>query len=327
MIISKPVNYSNTIFKRYMQKNAGGDTQLQLKANYQGGEQNGLSRILLSQPQQVNFQYETRSLRIYPSHANIFEGNYTLQAVPITNTWEAGFSLFSMRSFNIRNGSSWKFRNKTQQWETYGGQYNASQSLSKTISYRNIYQVVDFVIPQQWNIQNGILLKFLQQEKSIGSIFYYSSNTRKNLYPRYVYYIDDYQYVTSSSNILVSNTKDYIVSIDNLKNKYDKRQTVKFELRFTPRKYKKTWSSSTASYQDTSYILDPQIDATYSVYDVSQMVHLELIQHSPYTRINSNAKSNYFNLDMSQFLQNRSYRIELKIDGNIIPLKENFKIV
>jgi hypothetical protein len=30
---------------------------------------------------------------------------------------------------------------------------------------------------------------------------------------------------------------------------------------------------------------------------------------------------------MSQFLQNRSYRIELKIDGNIIPLKENIKIV
>ncbi len=327
MIYSIPVDKTNTIYQRYIFKNSGGDSQLQIKSNYQGGAQDGISRALIGAPQNESFSYDTRSLRLYSSYANLYTDKFTISVYPVTNYWDAGFSLFGMDLSGRTIGSTWKYRTSQTQWGNLGSDYNMSQSISNQIKYKYLYDSLNFIIPSNWNIDNGLLLKLNNQQTTVGSILYYSANTNTPLYPRYVYYIDDYQYITGSNSNLITNIKDYIISVDNIKPNYDYRQTIKFNVAFAPKRYLKTWSSSVGNYQDQVNILDPSINATYAIYDVTQINHFYLIQHSQYTRINSNGTENYFNLKLDQFLTNRTYKIQLKINNVIIPIKEYFKIV
>lgn len=317
MIYTIPVQYTNTIYKNYPFRNTGGNPQLQLKS-----DNGNISRILISKPYNVNFQYDIKALRLYSSYGNLKTDEFTVSMYPITAQWSGGVSLADNYI-----GSSWKNRTTHNQWLQLGGDYNVQVCTQNDINYKHLYDIFEFEIPRDFDTNNGFLIKHKLQDLDIGTIYYYSSNTSTPLYPRYVYYIDDYQYVINQDTNLILNIDDYIIDVQNIKPSYDRRQTIKFKLRFIPKIYTKQWSSSEAELSDPITLLDSTVKATYSIYDVTQIKHLQIIQHSEYTRINSNGNINYFTLDMSQFKANRKYKIELKINDKIIQIRDYFKVV
>ncbi len=319
MIYTIPVQFSNTIYKNYPFRNTGGNPQLQLKSN-----DNDITRILISKPYNVNFQYDTKSLRLYSSYGDLKTDQFTVSLYPITNQWSGGISIADNYI-----GSSWKNRTTYNQWIQLGGDYNTQVSVQNTIQYKHLYDSFEFEIPSDCNTDNGFLIKHKDQTIDIGTIYCYSSNTSTPLYPRYVYYINDYQYVVNDENTnLIFDINEYIVDVQNIKPSYDKRQIIKFKLRYIPKVYVKQWSTNKeAQLIDPVTLLDTTVKATYSIYDVTQIKHLQIIQHSEYTRINSNGNMNYFTLDMSQFKANRKYKIELKINDRIIQIMDYFKVV
>jgi hypothetical protein len=100
MIYTKKASYSNTIFKRYPLKNAGGDNQLILESNYRE-DQYDISRILVGNPETISYSYDSMSLRLYVSNPDIKTGkDIIFKAHPIKQNWDPGIYLYRDGNFS-----------------------------------------------------------------------------------------------------------------------------------------------------------------------------------------------------------------------------------
>ena len=334
MIYNAAIPYSNTIFNFDILKNAGGDPQLLLRNR----ASKSISRILLGQPVLTDFQQEykdkieQKKIRLYVSNADLLIGKYfNMDLHPILSQWQPGIHLMATPpSHQSSLDSCWIYRQSGKNWSNSGGDYDENQKFSLSRSFRTIYEPLMFDITDfSGSNGNGFLLKYEDETQPIGDIWIYSANTHTPLFPVEVLCIDDYEYITKSTTYQVFNTDDWRHCIVNLENEYHLSDVIKFKLKMFPKYYSRDWSNS--YYQELSEpnVIAQQYKSTYAIYDITEIHQMQLIPHDLlYTRICCDGQSNYFTIDMSQFVVGRKYKIELQIQNRIIPIQNSeFKIV
>lgn len=328
MIYSQRVEFANTLYSKYPLKNAGGDEQLTLKC-YSSSVGVQINRVLLAPPISPKYSdYESLSLCLYPSYADLETSqNFDIDVHKVDTTddimWSPGFGLESYHLSNYQ-GSSWKNKNSSICWKTLGGDYAKTPFASVQVSNRNVYDNLEFQIDNQINY--GILLKFSQESNNRGYIRYYSPNTNTNFYPKYVYYINDYYWSDSSHSI--TDVQNYIVSIPKINLEYQQNQIERFYLRLTPQVYSRDWTTSYWSASSIEYCLTSSMVATYCLYDVTNIEKFKVFDHNAiYTRLSCDGQKNYFDIDMQQLPRNRFYQLQLKIDNKIYNIKDKFRVV
>ena len=331
MIYSIPVQYTNTIYSRYVLKNTGGDPILQLYAI--SNSSTVYNTRLLFAPFVTDGKYTNVDkvyLQCWVANADlVYSGNIQINIHELLQAWDSGYSLESYNSNVYVDGSSWLYASQSNTWDTSSGYYDTNEFDTQSRTYRNIYTKWQFNITDYTQSAYGFLLKLNNENINLGQIYLYSSNTNTLFYPRYTLYINDYAYVTPTTSIQVvsQNTlQDYIYSIEDIQYSYINDDIVRFNININPKSYHRDWTAANLWYFTDSIVVTGSVSCSYAIYDVSQLQRIKIIDHSQYTKISCDGTINYFNFDMHMLELSKYYQFELKI-GNRYYLNDNvFKI-
>lgn len=324
MIYLRPIQYANSLLNKYPYMNMGGDSRLILTSYTELGTQI-LSRTLISPTESQSFSASKIQAWIYPNYADL---NVTSQQVisihQMDSQWTPGAGIFSKNNINTGDGSDWYTKNGVDLWDKPGGDYYTSILHSITKSYSTIYETYIFDITNTL-ADNGYLIKFKNETSSFGIIEFYSPNSDTCFYPKYVYYVNDYSYTTSSYQI--DDPEDFVVHFLNLEKRYEKQQVIKLKINFTPKQYSRDWTTSVWSSQRNSWCLPKDINAYYEVYDVTDIQPIKVYGYSQYTKMSCDGANNYFMFDIESLPRNKFYSINVKINNRIYNQLGVFKVV
>lgn len=326
MIKVQKIQFATTIYNYLPLKNTGGDPILRLSS-----ADNKYTRILLSKPNSIPTTVSKVDMQLTVANADLLQsGNFSVQLYGISSSWDSGFDLQSY-SKPSGYGTNWVFRNKSVAWTTPGGDIYPSVVQSIQLGYNTIYDNILFDLTNQSYNNFGFILMHANQGQYIGDIMIYSPNTNTVFQPKYLYYIDDYEYDepdTGSNYIVTSETADnYTWCVQNIQYSYKSSDVVKFMISIHPKVYTRDWSEQFLYPTTQSAVADDSITLSYAVYDVSQIQKLMIIPHSQYTRISCENNRNYFNFDMRSLQPGRYYVFELKVNERYYYNTEIMKLV
>tara|TARA_R110000851_G_scaffold327998_1_gene498162 strand:- start:338 stop:1438 length:1101 start_codon:yes stop_codon:yes gene_type:complete len=345
------------------EKNFGGDGNLVLKKDFDVNSLNGVSRVLLqfdiSELSQsiVSNTIPTDAkyfLRLYEQKTSELSPEYSLATFPLSSSWEDGTG-YTTQDPNSRNGVSWvrsdeSFDNTT--WVKNSGPYDSgsrsvsgggiwvtgSAECSQSFSYESPdvnMDVTDMV--NNWldgtTSNNGLILKWSgSQEDSSdysGDINFFSSNADSIYSPKIEVRWDSHTTIgdTGLTQLTIDGTKDNYLYMMNLRDTYKETEKPRFRVGARER-YQTKSASTTKSTTSPSYV--PEGSGSYSIIDVA--TGATIVPFGDYSLLSSDSGSNYFKQDLRGFINNRSYRIvlRLKTDDNKLKIFDdnfNFKVV
>lgn len=347
------------------EKNFGGDDNLILKKDIDGnGTLNGVSRILLefnlselsesivSSDIPTNAKYY---LKLYEQKTSELSPEYSLSSLPLSQSWNGG-SGYTTQNPNSRNGVSWLRGDETLRDTTWlggtdysstgsrttgGGVYHlnkgaCSQSFSYTSPDVNM-DVSDIVnnwlggtnkIPN-----NGLVLKWSGSQESSadysGDINFFSVNSDSIYSPKIEVVWDGHTTIgeTGLTQLTIDGKKDNYLYMINFKDTYKESEITKFRVGGRER-YQTKSTSLTKSTTKPNYV--PEGSGSYSIVDIE--TGKTLIPFGDYTLFSSDSGSNYFKQDLKTFVNNRNYKIllRLKSDDGTIKIFDNdyiFRVV
>ena len=348
--------------------NFGADESLILKKDFSGNQGlNGVSRILL----QFDLTETSKSivsgdiknpsyyLRLYEKRSSELSPEYDLKAFPLSSSWEEG-SGYVTQNPNSKDGVSWTRRNEifnNLSWSKSGGGNSGSRDVagggvwitgsgyeaSQSFSYEspdvnmNITDIVNNWLGSSNQItNNGLIVKWsLTHENSIsksGNIEYFSRNEDSVFSPSLEVRWDSHLPCTGSNTgsltqLTIDGTADNYLYMINLRKEYKETETPKF--RIGGRKRYQTKSPST-SKSTTSTLFVPEKSGSYSITDVT--TGKIIIPFGENSYLSCDSTSNYFKQDLKSFINNRLYRIKLRLktDDNkqlIFDKSFDFKVV
>jgi hypothetical protein len=165
-----------------------------------------------------------------------------------------------------------------------------------------------------------------------GDINFYSIDAQSIFSPKVEVRWDDHLPCTGSNTgsltqITIDGTKDNYLYMINLKKTYKETETPKFRIGGRERYQTKTVSTTKST---TSPLFVPEGSGSYSIIDVG--TGETLVPFGDNSLLSCDSKSNYFKLNMKEFITNKSYKIKIRIqldDGryNIFDDNFNFKVV
>ena len=348
------------------EKNFGGDNNLILKKDIDGtGTLNGVSRILL----EFNLTELSKSivssdiptdakyyLKLYEQKSSELSSEYSLASFPLSQSWNEG-SGYTIQDPNIRNGVSWLRGDETLRDTTWsagvtdysstgsrtvgGGVYHLDKGISSQ-SFSNqspdinmdVTNIVNNWLGGTNNIpNNGLVLKWSGSQESSadysGDINFFSVNSDSIYSPKIEVVWDGHTTIgeTGLTQLTIDGTKDNYLHMIDFKNTYKESEIVKFRVGGRER-YQTKSTSLTKSTTKPNYV--PEGSGSYSIVDVE--TGKTLIPFGDYTLFSSDSGSNYFKQDLKTFINNRNYKILLKLksDNGTVKVFDNdyiFKVV
>ena len=344
------------------EKNFGGDDNLVLKQDFDVNSLNGVSRILLQfdlteLSQSIVSGDITGSskyyLRLYEQKTSELSPAYSLTTFPLSSSWEDGTG-YTTQDPNSRNGVSWVrgdesfdntnwVKNNGESgsrpiagggvWITGSGQCSQSFSYESPDVNMDVTDIVNNWLDGTIPSNNGLILKWSgSQEDSAdysGDINFFSSNANSIYSPKIEVRWDNHTTIgnTGLTQLTIDGTKDNYLYMMNLRDTY--KETEKPRFRVGARERYQTKSAST-SKSTTSPLYVPEGSGSYSIIDVE--TGATIVPFGDYSLLSSDSGSNYFKQDLRGFINNRSYRIvlRLKTDDNKLRIFDdnfNFKVV
>jgi len=330
------------------EKNFGGDNTLVLKKEFDTDTLKGVSRVLLqfdlAELSQSIVSNEISSsakyyLRLYEQKTSELSPEYSLATFPLSSSWEDGTG-YTTQDPNSRNGVSWERSDESfdnTNWSG-GAWITGSGECSQSFSYESPDVNMDVTdIVNNWLdgtiSNNGLILKWSgsQEDSSTetGDINFISSNANSIYSPKIEVGWDSHTTIgdTGLTQLTIDGTKDNYLYMINLRDTY--KETEKPRFRVGARERYQTKSASTTK-STTSPLYVPEGSGSYSIIDVE--TGATIVPFGDYSLFSSDSGSNYFKQDLRGFINNRSYRIilRLKTDNNKLRIFDdnfNFKVV
>mgnify|MGYP003117665578 CR=1 FL=1 len=347
------------------EKNFGGDGNLVLKKDIDGSKTlNGVSRILLEFDVNELSESIVKSdiptdaqyyLKLYEQKTSELSIEYSLASFPLSQSWNEG-SGYTTQDPNSRNGVSWLRGDETLRDTTWLGGTSYSSTGSRTVgggvyhlnrgacsqSFSNESPDVNMNITDIVNNwlggvnkipNNGLILKWSgSQESSVdysGDINFFSVNSDSVYSPKIEVVWDGHTTIgdTGLTQLTIDGTQDNYLYMINLKDKYKESEIPKFRVGGRKR-YQTKSTSLTKSTTKPNYV--PEGSGSYSIVDVE--TGKTLIPFGDYSLFSSDSGSNYFKQDLKTFINNRNYKIllRLKSDNGTVKIFDNdyiFKVV
>ena len=354
MILFYTASKDATIYLQQPYQNTGIDEVLEISKVYYGDTRDN-SRVLIQfDTTEISKSIAngtiasssfTASLQLKITKAEELAANFTIEAYPISGSWEMGTGT---RFDNLTtNGATWIYRNGddtttnwyttmngvtasyglgvTGSWDGRGGSWYTgsvvTQSFSYTLEDINL-DVTEFV--KKWNSgsigNNGFILKFPNNKEldtiDYGTIKMFSKETNTIYQPKLVITYPETN--TSGSliditNFAASSSYDVVYRCysPNLKDSYTKGQKVSIKVD-ARELYPIKQFNSTFAYQVKYYLPN---EAYYAVMDT--LTKEFIINYSPNTKVLRGLRNNMINLNFTNWPIGRNYTLFVKsIDTN-----------
>jgi hypothetical protein len=332
-----------SVYLQQPDQNAGLDEVLEVSKVYYGNIKD-VSRALL-QFETTNLatsitsgdvSLEEATLIMRETESEELPLDFSLYAYPISQSWEMGkgtrFDEIETAgvTWNYREGDSnlrWVntisngipvfAENSTGSFAGRGGVWYSDVYSTQNFSYQSRDISMDvFDIVSDWvsgsKDNNGLILKHTnsveEDSNDYGILKFFSKETNTIHQPKIRIGWDDSSFLTGSLTEL--NDNDINVSLSNFKKEYKVNTIVKIKVKGRTLYPTKTFSS-TFNYAATNFLPSTtyyQI-CDYHTGDV-------IVPFSDYTKVSCNSAGNYFNLNLSNWETNRTYKVEIKVTRN-----------
>ena len=257
----------------------------------------------------------TSSLKLYLANADIAPLDYTIEAYPVSGTWNMGTGR-SADSPKTDNGVSWGWRSESgsNAWTTGGGDYYTNQSsASQDFTYTSDKDISMNVteIVQDWNsgsvVNDGFIVKLtgsIEFSASYVDTSYFSVDTHTIYPPELEFKWDDSSYDTP---LIAVTSSDFVVAFTNLKSKFEDSGVYKFRVKARD-KY------PTRAFQTSSVYLNAKALPTSSYWGLKDAKTDEMVVDfdTSYTKISADSGSNYFTVYMDGLEPERYYQLMIK---------------
>lgn len=282
-------------------------------------------------------------LRLYMADASGLPTDYTIEAFPISGTWDMGVGRFGDSPIN-KSGVSWKYRNtgNTGAWETGSFNVNVTASFPSSnfgggVWYKNFTATQSFgvYINKDVNIDvtsivkahvsgsipnNGLILKTsgsLEFNPAYNYVLNYFSRDTNTVYPPVLELKWDdstFNVPTSSAYTPVPN-QDVTVTITNNKGEFSDHEIYRFRLNVREQFPSRTFSTSSL-YTVPKYLPS---SSYYAIKDTKSDINVVDFDES-FTKISADSQGNYFDVYMYGLEPQRYYKLLIKtvISGSTI---------
>lgn len=273
------------------------------------------------------------SLHLYLGYATEIPKTFTLNAHPVSQSWESGLGKLDDSPVNL-TGCSWKYRTATELWNNLGsdyitGSYDGSTTFDMTSDLDLNIDLTNFIdaVNSGSLSNNGTIIKLqdsLEYETTSSIKLQYFGVDTNTIFPPYLEFKwDESSYSSTLSEL---STDIATISIKNHKEKYVDSDVVRFRMSARPKYPTRTFS--TGSIYLTEYKL-PQNTywAIKDEYSDEMIINFD----ENYTKVSADDTSSYFDVYMDTLQPERYYRILLKTTLNgsnvIIDNRNVFKVV
>ena len=254
------------------------------------------------------------NLNLYLANAGNLPLDYTIEAYPVTQSWDMGTGKVS-DSPKTTNGVSWTWRTESGSgaWATEGGDWITTTSGSQTFTYttdKDISMDVTNIV-QLWNSgsidNNGVIVKLdalIEFFPSYVENSFFSVDTHTIYPPDLEFKWDDSTYSTTLTQVTSS---DFVAKVTNLKSEFEDTSIYKF-------KVKARDTFPTRVFQTSSVYLDAKALPTSSYWGLKDVKTGEMVVDfdTNYTKISADNNSNYFTVYMDGLEPERYYQIAIK---------------
>jgi len=342
-----------TLYSDYNDMNTGMDSILEFSKNTSllYISQSTAARVLIKfsdlDIQEVKDKYVQSSdfkayLNIYLADATSLPTDYTIEAFPISGSWDMGTGKYG-DSPMVSNGATWRYRNsgKTSPWETSSFAANTTGSFTTSnigggVWYTNYTATQSFGVYTNKDIcldvtpivksyvsgtipNNGILLKTsgsLEFDPAYNYLLSFFSRDTNTVYPPNLEIKwDDSSFSVSGSTATPISTQDIDVTISNNKEIYSEDEIYRFRLNVRDKYPTRTFSTSSL-YTQPKYLPS---SSYYAIKDVKSNLNVVDFDDT-YTKISADKSGNYFDVYMYGLEPERYYKllIKTKVSGSTI---------
>lgn len=288
------------------------------------------------------------NLKLYLADATGLTYDYTIQAFPISGTWDMGSGQFGDSPVNT-SGVSWKYMsaNGTNAWKlasftpgttgsytstnTGGGTWYTSSEASQSFGYytnKDINLNVTNAITKFVSgsiVNDGFVIKIsgsLEFDEDYNfSLNYFGRDTNTVYPPILEFKWDDSSYNISASSISGVSNQDIRISIANNKGEFNQYEKYRFRLNVREQYPVRTYATSSL-FTVQKYIPS---SSYYSIKDVKSDITIVDFDDN-YTKISADLNGNYFDVYMNGLEPERYYKILIKtvISGSTIIFDEQY---
>ena len=275
------------------------------------------------------------NLNLYLATAGNLPLDYTIEAYPVTQSWNMGTGR-SGDSPKTTDGVSWTWRLESGSgaWATEGGDWllDASGS-SQTFTYVSNKDVsIDVTnMVKLWNSgsidNNGFIVKLddsIEFSASYVENSFFSVDTHTIYPPDLEFKWDDSTYLTTLTQVTSS---DFVAKVTNLRSEFEDTSVYKF-------KVKARDTFPTRAFQTSSIYLDAKALPTSSYWGLKDIKTGEMVVDfdTNYTKISADNESNYFTVYMDGLEPERYYQVAIKtvVEGETLIIEDKtnyFKVV
>jgi hypothetical protein len=291
-----------------------------------------ISNVITNKIGDASFQ---SNLNLYLATAGNLPLDYTIEAYPVTQSWNMGTGR-SGDSPKTEDGVSWTWRLESGSgaWATEGGDWllDASGS-SQTFTYTSDKDVsIDVTnMVKLWNSgsidNNGFIVKLddsIEFSASYVETSFFSVDTHTIYPPDLEFKWDDSTYSTTLTQVTSS---DFVAKVTNLKSEFEDTSVYKF-------KVKARDTFPTRAFQTSSVYLDAKALPTSSYWGLKDVKTGEMVVDfdTNYTKISADNESNYFTVYMDGLEPERYYQVAIKtvVGGETLIIEDKtnyFKVV
>jgi hypothetical protein len=291
-----------------------------------------ISNVITNKIGDASFQ---SNLNLYLATAGNLPLDYTIEAYPVTQSWNMGTGR-SGDSPKTEDGVSWTWRLESGSgaWATEGGDWllDASGS-SQTFTYTSDKDVsIDVTnMVKLWNSgsidNNGFIVKLddsIEFSASYVETSFFSVDTHTIYPPDLEFKWDDSTYLTTLTQVTSS---DFVAKVTNLKSEFEDTSVYKF-------KVKARDTFPTRAFQTSSIYLDAKALPTSSYWGLKDIKTGEMVVDfdTNYTKISADNESNYFTVYMDGLEPERYYQVAIKtvVGGETLIIEDKtnyFKVV
>jgi len=255
------------------------------------------------------------NLNLYLANATVSPLNYTIEAYPVTQSWNMGTGRVSdVPKTDDGVSWSWRLESGSGAWATEGGDWYTNQaSSSQDFTYTSTKDISMDVtdIVQLWNSSsidnNGFIIKLtgsIELSASYVDTSYFSVDTHTIYPPELEFKWDDSTYSTTLTQVTSSN---FILSFTNLKQEFEDSGVYNFKV-----KVRDTYP--TRAFQTSSVYLDAKALPTSSYWGLKDAKTGEMVVDfdTTYTKISADNNGNYFKVYMDGLEPERYYQLVVK---------------
>tara|TARA_E500000318_G_scaffold111119_1_gene128558 strand:+ start:2676 stop:3734 length:1059 start_codon:yes stop_codon:yes gene_type:complete len=274
------------------------------------------------------------SINLHLADASEIPSYFRVFACPVSSSWSEGTGKRDDSPIN-RTGCTWKFRKAGIEWDSLGGDFITTGSLTGSAQF-NLNSDYDLNIDVTNSINsiasssltnNGFLLKLENKYENYTTssihLKYFGSDTN-TIFPPYLEF--KWNDSVNAGSLTELSTDIATISIKNQKEEYIDSDKTRFRLSARP-KYP-TRSFTTSSIYLTNYSLP-----TSSYWGIKDEYSEEMIIDfdTQYTKLSKDSNGSYFDVYMNSLQPERYYRLLIKTTLNgsdiVIDNRNIFKVV